>query len=410
MRLDSRLEVGALAGRLPGDVLFEGGVQGADGRGRGQGVAAEGRGVQVGVGEHRREDLLGDHDVAAGDDRSAEGLAHGHDVGRDVPVVDAPELAGAAHAGLHLVGDEDDVPGGADLAHPRQVVVGRHDGAGLALHRFADEGRDVEADHVADLELLLQGVGVAVGHEPGTGHERLEGHAELALAAYAQAAHRLAVEGPRGGDDAQHVVGLLLVGVDLGELERALGGFGARVDEERVLQIAGGDHGNELAEVAAHGVEQLLGVQRLMAQLAEHGPHDGRMAVAEHVDAEAAQAVDELAAADVLEGGAAVAPLDGRVVGRDRLAVVEDAGVDVAREVLDAVGDDRVLLGGRELVLLHEVERLARFVQDALAQQIVHRLSPSHACLTSAGLEHCGCESEGTSHSPARVTREWVAL
>ena len=82
------------------------------------------------------------------------------------------------------------------------------------------------------------------------------------------------------------------------------------------------------------------------------------MAVAQHVDAKAAQAVDELAATDVLEGGAAVAPFDGRVVGRDRLAVVEYAGVDVAREVFDAVGDDRILLGGRELVLLHEIESL----------------------------------------------------
>ena len=176
------------------------------------------------------------------------------------------------------------------------------------------------------------------------------------------------MEGPRRGDDAQHVVGLLLVGVDLGELERPFGGFGARVDEERVLQIAGSDHGDQLAEIAAHGVEQLLGVQRLVAELAQHGAHDGRMAVAQHVDAKAAQAVDVLATADVFEGGAAVGPLDGRVVGRDRLAVVEDAGVDVAGEVLDAVGDHRVLLLAVERALLHEVECLARFVQDALAQ------------------------------------------
>ena len=57
----------------------------------------------------------------------------------------------------------------------------------------------------------------------------------------------------------------------------------------------------QLAEVAAHGVEQLLGVQRLVLELAEHGLHDGRVAVAQHVDAEAAEAVDELAAADVLK-------------------------------------------------------------------------------------------------------------
>jgi len=42
-------------------------------------------------------------------------------------------------------------------------------------------------------------------------------------------------------------------------------------------------------------------VQRLVAELAQHGAHDGRMAVAQHVDAKAAQAVDVLATADVFE-------------------------------------------------------------------------------------------------------------
>jgi hypothetical protein len=119
-------------------------------------------------------------------------------------------------------------------------------------------------------------------------------------------------------------------------------------------------------------------VQRLVAQLAEHGLHDRGVPVSEHVDAKTAQAVDELAAADVLEGRATIAPLDGRVVGRDRLAVVKYPRVDVTREVRDAVSNDLVLLLNAELVLLHELKRFARLVQDTLAQQLVH-VPPSFA-------------------------------
>ncbi len=92
-------------------------------------------------------------------------------------------------------------------------------------------------------------------------------------------------------------------------------------------------------------------------------------------------------AVDVVEGGAAVAPLDRRVVGRHRLAVVEDAGVDVAGEVLDAVGDHVFLLVWRQFALLHELERLAPTrSSDLLATAVVHRSHPPHRGLTSAGL------------------------
>ena len=133
-----------------------------------------------------------------GDDGAAERLAHRHDVGRDAPVLDAPQRARAPHAGLHLVGDEEDAPLVADLAHLGEEVVGRHVGAGLALYGLGDEGGDVETDRVADLELLVERVGVAVGDEAHVGRERVEGLAPGSLAGDAQAAERLAVKAAAG--------------------------------------------------------------------------------------------------------------------------------------------------------------------------------------------------------------------
>jgi hypothetical protein len=70
------------------------------------------------------------------------------------------------------------------------------------------------------------------------------------------------------------------------------------------------------------------------------------MAVADVEDAEAAQTVDVLAAVDVGEDVARVRPLDGGVERslRARLAVLEEAGVDVFAETLDGFADDPVRL------------------------------------------------------------------
>ena len=131
------------------------------------------------------------------DDGAAECLAQAHDVGCHVPVLHAPQPAGAAHAGLHLVGDEQDAPLVADLADLGEVVGRRDDGAGLALHRLHDHGGDVDA-HLRRRcpSSLSSGVGVAVGARSGRRTERVERLAELALAPDARGAERLAVEAP----------------------------------------------------------------------------------------------------------------------------------------------------------------------------------------------------------------------
>jgi len=59
-------------------------------------------------------------------------------------------------------------------------------------------------------------------------------------------------------------------------------------------------------------------------------------------DAEPAEAVEILAALDIRERAAVVGPLDGRRrrAGGDRLAVLEEAGVDVFAETRERFGRD----------------------------------------------------------------------
>jgi hypothetical protein len=61
----------------------------------------------------------------------------------DLLVVDRQHRAGAAEAGLHLVGDHEHLVARAQLAHAAQVaLVGHHD-ARLALDRLEHEGGHV---------------------------------------------------------------------------------------------------------------------------------------------------------------------------------------------------------------------------------------------------------------------------
>ena len=73
------------------------------GRGGGQGLAAEGRGVVAG---HEGVGHVGPGPAGADGHAVAEGLGHGDDVGPHAEVLEAEPLAGAAEAGLHLVDDE----------------------------------------------------------------------------------------------------------------------------------------------------------------------------------------------------------------------------------------------------------------------------------------------------------------
>src|SRR2546427_448266 len=92
-----------------------------------------------------------------------------------------------------------------------QLVVGRREGARLALHRLGDDRRDVQPDVARLLELPLDLVRVAELDEVDVLQERLEGDPELGLAHERQRAVRLSVEPPDGGE------GGGLLGVEAGQ-------------------------------------------------------------------------------------------------------------------------------------------------------------------------------------------------
>ena len=95
---------------------------------------------------HLVEDLV--EDALARQQRADRHMAAGqrlrdqHHVGLDVPVLDREETAGAAHAGLDLVGDEQRAVFLAERGRARQEFVGGHVDA-LALDRLDDEGGDL---------------------------------------------------------------------------------------------------------------------------------------------------------------------------------------------------------------------------------------------------------------------------
>ena len=85
-------------------------------------------------------------------------------------VLEAEPASGPAQAGLDLVHHEQDVPVGAELAQPGQVVRRRHDDPGLA-----HDGLDQDGGHPGRVAGRLHGVEVVVGDvvEPvGHGEER----------------------------------------------------------------------------------------------------------------------------------------------------------------------------------------------------------------------------------------------
>ena len=84
------------------------------GRGGGERLAAEGRGVVAGL---ERGGHLGPGPAGADGHAVAEGLGHRDDVGHDAEVLEAEPPPGAAEAGLHLVDHEQDAPLVAQPAH-----------------------------------------------------------------------------------------------------------------------------------------------------------------------------------------------------------------------------------------------------------------------------------------------------
>ena len=254
----------------------------------------------------------------------------------------SPHRAGAAHAGLDLIEDERHAGLVADPADSLQVAIGRDNDARLALDGLEDYGSDLLADRLEVRDCLPDVIGDTVADVLHLLHHRAVGLAVGALAAYRDRAHGLPVEAADRGDEPA------AARRDARELERHLDGLGAAVREEAVLQVARGDGGHRLREVAAERIEELLGVESLVVKLRLHHVQDLAVAVPEGEYAEAAEAVDELLALEPVAVGAAVLPLEDRAlrgVRGDGLPVLEPARRYIVLELIEGLPDHSLLLG-----------------------------------------------------------------
>ena len=94
---------------------------------------------------HARSDGAGgffsaEHDAHG--DAVGDGLGEGGDVGQDAEVLVRTPFAGAAHAGLDFVADEERAGGVAEVASGLQELGGDEVNAAFALEDFKGDGAD----------------------------------------------------------------------------------------------------------------------------------------------------------------------------------------------------------------------------------------------------------------------------
>ena len=331
-------------------------------------------GVRVGVHPavfrlHRVDRFL---DGAAHHDAAQRQVAGGHalgeraDVGLDVPVAGGEPLARPAEAGDHLVGDEQHLVPVADLAHEREVVVGRIEHAAAAVDRLGDERRDRVGAFADDRFFQQARGGLARGlarlatllavriagrdvHEAG--HARLE---HLPVGGHAGGAHRLqrhAVVGVLARDDL-HLVRLALgLPVEARRLERRLVGLGAAGREEDALHVAGelDQLGGQRDGRDAGGADVAREVGELL-HLGRRGVGQLGAAVTDVDVPQAREPVDHLVAADVLDHRAAAADVDDRLGVVDRMVERMDQVILVGLDQLGGGHRHRTILPGEDII------------------------------------------------------------
>src|SRR5438552_750459 len=157
-------EVLAFFSGLLRNALFEGNVDSSNGSGTGEGITSRGRCMNKRIAVHDAPNFGRGHEGADGHNAATKSLGRGDNIGNDIPMFDAPKFAGASHAGLYFVGNEQDFIFVADVAQARPEIIRRDYSTGLTLHRFHNDGSDIIAYLAGDTQLLLNGVGIAKGH------------------------------------------------------------------------------------------------------------------------------------------------------------------------------------------------------------------------------------------------------
>ena len=192
----------------------------------GQRIAAIGRAVRAG---HQRlgETFLGQN--GAERESAADAFRRRHDIRRDAGPFMREQLAGAAHAGLHLIHAEDDV---VLVAHRAQVAqelrIGRAHAA-FALDRLDDDAAGAGPD------LVAHRVHVAERNVIEPFHHRTEAVQIVFVAGGGERGQRAAMERALEADEPE---AFRLAGVEHGaahHLDHALVRLGARVAEEHAV-------------------------------------------------------------------------------------------------------------------------------------------------------------------------------
>ncbi|MNI48567.1 hypothetical protein D3C73_1031350 [compost metagenome] len=160
---------------------------------------------------------------------AADALGQRHDVGRDVGMLVGEHLAGAAHAGLDFVHDQQQLVLVGQLAQALHELLGSGEDAAFTLHRFQHDGDGLVVDQLLHRFQVVQfGLGEAF-------HLRGEHLVPARLARCGHRGQRAAVEAVVHGDD---LVGAVLL--DLAPLARQLDGafvgFAAAVGEEDAVK------------------------------------------------------------------------------------------------------------------------------------------------------------------------------
>ena len=202
-------------------------------------------------------------DAAERDVPGVDALGEGDDVGDDVEVLEGEPPAGAAEAGHHLVGDEDDVVGVGERPHALHVLRARDHDARGAGDRFEDDRGDrrraLEFDRALEVAqgalglLRLGGRGELGAVEEGAEEVDDTGIAEVVppparIAGDVDRRLRAPVVRAVAGED------LVPAGVEAGHADRVLVGVGPAVGEEDVVEAGRGALGDEARGLRPGGV------------------------------------------------------------------------------------------------------------------------------------------------------------
>ena len=278
----------------------------------------------LGLADHARErqpagDRLGDR----------------HQVGLDPVVLDREHAPGAAEAGLHLVGDEQDSLAVADPRSPSMNSCGAGRKPASPCTGSTTIAATVSAATCVDERPLERAQRVGRG-DPAVlvrerdavdlGRERAEpGLVRVRLRGEREREERAAVEAALEADHGR------AARVAARELDGVLDGLGARVEERglgRARERRERDEALGVLDVDLVGDDREVGVEEARGLLL-HRSDDARMRMADVEAADAAREVDEAVAVDVGDGRAAALgdhdrQVEAERVGDDPLLALDD--------------------------------------------------------------------------------------